>query len=120
MITKPTRNSRRKKRHGRVRNKLFGTQERPRLNVFRSNKNIYVQLIDDVNGTTVASASSTDKDIGLGSTSNIEAAKQVGESIANRAQDNDYKSVVLDRGGYLYDVRVKALAEADREAGLEC
>src|SRR5690625_4318516 len=102
MITKPTRNSRRKKRHGRVRNKLFGTQERPRLNVFRSNKNIYVQLIDDVNGTTVASASSTDKDLGLDSTSNIEAAQQVGELIAKRAQDKGYKSVVFDRGGYLY------------------
>lgn len=119
MITKPTRNAGRKKRHGRVRNKLFGTQERPRLNVFRSNKNIYVQLIDDVNGTTVANASSADKELSLESTSNIEAAQQVGELIAKRAQDKGYKSVVFDRGGYLFHGRVKALAEAAREAGLE-
>lgn len=119
MITKTTRNARRKKRHGRVRNKLFGTQERPRLNVFRSNKNIYVQLIDDVNGATVASASSTDKDFSLDSTSNVEAAQQVGELIAKRAQEKGYKSVVFDRGGYLFHGRVKALAEAAREAGLE-
>lgn len=119
MIKKPTRNSGRKKRQGRVRNSLFGTQERPRLNVFRSNKNIYAQLIDDINGTTVASASTTDKELSLESASNAEAAKQVGELIAKRAQDKGYKSVVFDRGGYLFHGRVKALAEAARAAGLE-
>lgn len=119
MIKKPTRNSGRKKRHGRVRNDLFGTQERPRLNVFRSNKNIYAQLIDDINGTTVASASTTDQELGLAATGNIEAAKQVGELIAKRAQDKGYKSVVFDRGGYIFHGRVKALAEAARAAGLE-
>src|SRR5690625_5229735 len=119
MIVKPTRNTSRKKRHQRVRNKVVGTSERPRLNVFRSNKNIYVQLIDDMNGTTLASASSIEKELNLESTGNIEAAKQVGELIAKRAQEKGYKSVVFDRGGYLYHGRVKALAEAAREAGLE-
>ena len=119
MIKKPTRNSGRKKRHGRVRNDLFGTQERPRLNVFRSNKNIYAQLIDDTNGTTVASASTIDAELSLTATGNIDAAKQVGELIAKRAQDKGYKSVVFDRGGYIFHGRVKALAEAAREAGLE-
>lgn len=119
MITKPDRNSVRRKRHARVRKNLFGTAERPRLNVFRSNKNIYVQLIDDINGTTLASASTNDKDFKNEATSNVEAATQVGELIAKRAQDKGYKSVVFDRGGYLYHGRVKALAEAAREAGLE-
>jgi large subunit ribosomal protein L18 len=119
MIKKPTRNSGRKKRHGRVRNDLFGTQERPRLNVFRSNKNIYAQLIDDTNGTTVASASTTDEALGLAAKGNIEAAKQVGELIAKRAQDKGYKTVVFDRGGYIFHGRVKALADAARAAGLE-
>lgn len=119
MITKPTRNSGRKKRHERIRNHVAGTQERPRLNVFRSNKNIYAQLIDDVSGTTLASASTVDKEINLESTSNTEAAKQVGQLIAKRAQDKGFKSVVFDRGGYLFHGRVKALAESAREAGLE-
>lgn len=119
MITKPTRNAARKKRHGRVRNRVTGTAERPRLNVFRSNKHIYVQLIDDLNGVTLASASTQDKDLTLDSASNVDAAKQVGELIAKRAIDKGLKSVVFDRGGYLYHGRVKALAEAAREAGLE-
>lgn len=119
MITKPTRNSGRVKRHNRVRTKIAGTQERPRLNVYRSNKNIYAQLIDDQSGTTLVSASTVDKDLGLESTSNTEAAIKVGESIAKKAQDKGFKSVVFDRGGYLYHGRVKALAEAAREAGLE-
>ena len=119
MITKPTRNAGRKKRHGRIRNNLFGTEQRPRLNVYRSNKNIYAQLIDDLNGNTLANASTVDKELSLESTSNVEAAKQVGELIAKRAQDKGYKSVVFDRGGYLYHGRVKALAEAARAAGLE-
>lgn len=119
MIKKPTRNTGRKKRHGRVRNNLSGTEQRPRLNVYRSNKNIYAQLIDDVNGKTLASASTTDKEFNLEATSNTEAATQVGTLIAKRAVDKGYKSVVFDRGGYLYHGRVKALAEAAREAGLE-
>src|SRR5690625_1426645 len=119
MIKKPTRNSDRKRRHTRVRNKVSGTAEAPRLNVFRSNKNIYAQLIDDTTGTTVASASTVDKDLSLDSTSNVEAASKVGELIAKRAQDKGYKTVVFDRGGYLYHGRVAALAESARDAGLE-
>jgi len=119
MITKPDKNAIRKKRHGRVRKNVVGTNERPRLNVYRSNKNIYVQLIDDIKGATVASASTLDKDLGIDSTANVESAVKVGELIAKRAQDKGYKSVVFDRGGYLYHGRVKALADAAREAGLE-
>ncbi|MEC5425569.1 50S ribosomal protein L18 [Virgibacillus sp. C22-A2] len=119
MITKPDKNVTRKKRHARVRKNLFGTQERPRLNVYRSNKHIYVQLIDDNSGVTVASASTKDNEVNAEASANTEAAKQVGEMIAKRAQDKGYKSVVFDRGGYLYHGRVKALADAAREAGLE-
>ncbi|WP_050613646.1 50S ribosomal protein L18 [Bacillus testis] len=119
MITKLDKNSVRLKRHGRVRAKLSGTESRPRLNVYRSNKHIYAQLIDDVNGVTLASASTLDKDLGLESTGNIEAAQKVGETIAKRAAEKGYSSVVFDRGGYLYHGRVKALADAARENGLE-
>lgn len=119
MITKPDRNAVRKKRHQRVRRKLSGTNERPRLNIYRSNKHIYAQLIDDEKGVTVASASTADKDLNANGTGNEDAAKQVGELIAKRAVEKGYKSVVFDRGGYLYHGRVKALAEAAREAGLE-
>lgn len=119
MITKPDKNVLRKRRHNRVRKNVSGTAERPRLNVYRSNKHIYVQLIDDVNGVTVASASTKDKELNIESTGNIEAAKSVGTLIAKRAQDNGFKSVVFDRGGYLYHGRVKALADSAREAGLE-
>ncbi|WP_163102760.1 50S ribosomal protein L18 [Peribacillus alkalitolerans] len=119
MITKQDKNSVRKKRHARVRAKLSGTESRPRLNVFRSNTHIYAQLIDDVNGKTIASASTLDKNLGLEGTSNIEAAKKVGEAIAKNASEKGYTSVVFDRGGYLYHGRVKALAEAARENGLE-
>ncbi|UOQ83926.1 50S ribosomal protein L18 [Gracilibacillus salinarum] len=119
MITKPDKNSVRKKRHMRVRKNLFGTQERPRLNVFRSNKHIYAQLIDDVNNVTVASASTVDNELNLDTTGNVDAAKQVGELLAKRAIDNGFKNVVFDRGGYLYHGRVKSLADAAREAGLE-
>ena len=119
MITKQDKNVVRKKRHARVRRNLFGTESRPRLNVYRSNKHIYAQLIDDVNGVTLASASTVDKELTLDATSNAEAAKQVGELIAKRALDKGFKSVVFDRGGYLYHGRVKALADAAREAGLE-
>ncbi|TFB14713.1 50S ribosomal protein L18 [Filobacillus milosensis] len=119
MITKADKNAVRKKRHRRVRRTLTGTAERPRLNVYRSNKHIYAQLIDDTNGHTVASASTVDPEFNGEGTGNVEAAKQVGELLAKRAVDNGFKSVVFDRGGYLYHGRVKALAEAAREAGLE-
>lgn len=119
MITKQDRNKTRKKRHARVRAKLSGTAMRPRLNVYRSNKNIYAQLIDDENGVTLANASTLDKDFNIESAGNVEAAQKVGELIAKRAVEKGVKSVVFDRGGYLYHGRVKALAEAAREHGLE-
>lgn len=119
MITKPDKNVARKRRHNRVRKNLFGTGVRPRLNVYRSNKHIYAQLIDDTNGVTIVSASTVDKELSVDSSSSVEAATKVGELIAKRAQDKGYKSVVFDRGGYLYHGRVKALADAAREAGLE-
>lgn len=119
MITKLDKNVSRKKRHARVRKNVSGTAERPRLNVYRSNKNIYAQLIDDINGVTLTSASSIDKELSLDATSNVDASQKVGELIAKRGADKGIKSVVFDRGGYLYHGRVKALAEAAREAGLE-
>ncbi|MFD2445219.1 50S ribosomal protein L18 [Bacillus sp. CGMCC 1.16607] len=119
MITKLDKNATRKKRHARVRAKLSGTEARPRLNVFRSSKHIYAQLIDDVNGVTLASASSLDKELTLDSTSNVEAAQKVGELVAKRAVEKGIKAVVFDRGGYLYHGRVQALADAARENGLE-
>lgn len=118
MITKADKNATRKKRHGRVRAKLSGTEARPRLNVFRSNKHIYAQLIDDVKGVTLASASTLDKDVNIEG-NNLEAAKQIGELIAKRAVEKGYKSVVFDRGGYLYHGRIQTLADAARENGLE-
>ena len=102
-----------------IRSRVFGTPERPRLSVFRSNKQIYAQVIDDVNGVTLVSASTLDKDLALNGTSNTEAATKVGESVAKRAVEKGVKEVVFDRGGYLYHGRVKALAEAAREAGLQ-
>ncbi|MFC4389236.1 50S ribosomal protein L18 [Gracilibacillus marinus] len=119
MITKPDKNSVRKKRHLRIRKNLFGTAERPRLNVFRSNKHIYAQIIDDINNVTIASASTVDNELKLESTGNVDAARQVGELVAKRAQEKGIKNVVFDRGGYLYHGRVKSLADAAREAGLE-
>ena len=119
MIIKPDKNSTRKKRHARVRAKLSGTATRPRLNVFRSNQNIYAQVIDDLNAVTIASASTLDKEVSVESGSNVEAAKLVGELVAKRAIEKGVKSVVFDRGGYLYHGRVKALADAARESGLE-
>lgn len=121
MIQKEDRNKKRKKRHLRVRKKLFGTAERPRLNVFRSSKNIYAQLIDDTTGTTLASASTLDADFkGKGeSGATVDAARAVGELIAKRAIEKGFKAVVFDRGGYLYHGRVKALAEGAREGGLD-
>jgi large subunit ribosomal protein L18 len=119
MITKPDKNVVRRKRHARVRSKLTGTAQRPRLNVFRSNQHIYAQIIDDTNSVTIASASTLDKELSVGSTGNAEAAKAVGELVAKRAKEKGVSSVIFDRGGYLYHGRVKALADAAREAGLE-
>ncbi|MDQ0974133.1 large subunit ribosomal protein L18 [Bacillus niacini] len=119
MITKLDKNASRKKRHARVRAKLSGTAARPRLNVFRSNKHLYAQLIDDMSGTTLASASTMEKDLNLESTSNVEAAKLVGELVAKRAVEKGITAVVFDRGGYLYHGRIQALADAARENGLQ-
>ena len=119
MIKKPVKNKVRIKRHQRIRNNISGTPEIPRLNVFRSNKHIYAQLIDDVEGRTLASASSKALEKSLEGTSNTEAAKLVGKTIAEEAVGKGYSSVVFDRGGYLYHGRVKELADAAREAGLK-
>jgi len=118
VITKQDKNQVRKKRHARVRTKITGTAERPRLNVYRSNKHIYAQLIDDASGVTLASASTMEKDFD-GAAGNVEAAAKVGEAIAKRAVEKNVTNVVFDRGGYLYHGRVKALADAARENGLE-
>jgi large subunit ribosomal protein L18 len=119
MITKLDKNATRKKRHARVRAKLSGTSARPRLNVFRSNKHLYAQLIDDMSGVTLASASTMEKDLNLESTSNVDAAKLVGELVAKRAVEKGITAVVFDRGGYLYHGRIQALADAARENGLQ-
>ena len=119
MIKKISRNEARKARHSRIRTKLSGTESAPRLSVFRSNKQISVQIIDDVNGNTLAQASSMDKDLKITNGGNIEAAKLVGKSIAEKANKANIKTVVFDRSGYLYHGRVKALADAARENGLE-
>jgi len=117
MIKKVSRNDVRKKRHLRVRNKVSGTPECPRLNVFRSNTHIHAQIIDDVNGVTLASSSSVTLKIENGS--NVEAATIVGKDIAEKAVAKNIEKVVFDRGGYVYHGRVKALADAAREAGLK-
>ncbi|MDR0863153.1 MAG: 50S ribosomal protein L18 [Oscillospiraceae bacterium] len=118
MIKRPDTNAQRLKRHKRVRAKVSGTPERPRLNVYRSEKHIYAQLIDDLAGVTLASASSLEKDFD-GSGSNKEAAKKVGVAIAERGKAKGIVGVVFDRGGYVYHGRVQALAEGAREGGLE-
>jgi len=118
MITKPDSNKARLKRHARVRSKISGTPECPRLDVFRSAKHIYVQIIDDVNGVTLASASTVEKDFGAYG-GNKEAAKKVGELVAKRALEKGIENVVFDRGGYIYHGRVKELAEGAREGGLK-
>lgn len=121
MITKASKNDLRKKRHLRVRTKVFGTAERPRLNVFRSLNNIYAQIIDDDLGVTLVAASSLDKDVKekFANGGNKETAKAVGELIAKKAIEAGIKQVVFDRGGYIYHGRVMELASAAREAGLE-
>ena len=118
MIKRPNTNAQRLKRHKRVRGKISGTPEMPRLNVFRSEANIYAQVIDDVNGVTLASASSLDKSI-TGYGGNIAAATAVGKLVAERALAKGSDTVVFDRGGYLYHGRVQALAEGAREGGLK-
>ena len=118
MINRPNTKAQRLHRHKRVRGKVSGTPERPRLNVFRSETNIYAQIIDDTKGVTLVSASSLKKGF-EGSGSNCEAAKKVGEAIAERAKAKGIEAVVFDRGGYLYHGRVKALAEGAREGGLQ-
>ena len=118
MVTKPDSNKARLKRHVRVRSKISGTAECPRLDVFRSNSNIYAQLIDDVKGVTLASASTIEKDF-EGATGNKEAARKVGQLIAKRALDKGIECCVFDRGGYIYHGRVLELAEGAREGGLK-
>ena len=117
MVSKQSKNVSRVRRHARVRSKISGTPECPRLCVYRSNKNIEAQLIDDVNKVTLVASSSMSLKLENGS--NIEAAKAVGADIAKKAQAKKIKKVVFDRSGYIYHGRVKALAEAAREAGLE-
>ena len=119
MIKKESRNKMRESRHERVRKTLMGTSAIPRLCVFRSNTGIYAQIIDDETRTTLVSASSLDKDLKIENGSNVEAAKVVGKAIAEKATKAKNTKVVFDRGGYLYHGRVKALAEAAREGGLE-
>ena len=118
MIKRPDTKAQRLKRHKRVRSKVSGTPERPRLNVFRSEKNIYAQIIDDVAGNTLVAASSLDKEI-TGNGGNKEAARAVGKLVAERAKAKGINAVVFDRGGYLYHGRVAELAEGAREGGLE-
>ena len=118
MIKRPDTNAQRIRRHKRVRGKISGTPECPRLNVFRSATNIYAQIIDDVNGKTLVSASSLEKGFTCEGTKS-DAAKKVGQMVAERAKANGIETVVFDRGGYVYHGRVQALAEGAREGGLQ-
>ncbi len=120
-MAKKSRNEARLRRHRRVRKKIFGTPDRPRMDVFRSSNEIYVQLIDDINGHTLASASSLDAKLSsqMKGLKNMEQAQKVGQAIAERAKEIGVTKVVFDRGGYQYFGRVKAMAEAAREGGLE-
>ena len=118
MVRQINKNAMRLKRHVRVRGKISGTPECPRLNVFRSNANIYAQIIDDVNGVTLVAANTLEKEF-EGATGNIEAAKKIGAVLAERAKAKGIEQVVFDRGGYIFHGRVAALAEGAREAGLK-
>lgn len=120
-MAKLDKNQLRKKRHFRLRKKIKGIPERPRLNVFKSNRYFYAQIIDDSIGNTLVSSSSLEKDMKVACSGkcNIETAKKVGEAIAKKAVDHGIKSVVFDRGGYIYHGKIKAFADAAREAGLE-
>ncbi len=117
MVPQLKRNEIRQRIHARIREKVQGTPERPRLNVYRSLNHIYAQIIDDARGVTLASASTVAAQLARGG--NLESAREVGKQVAMRAQENGIKKVVFDRGGYLYHGRIKALAEAAREAGLD-
>ena len=119
MINKVSKNASREKRHLRIRQTLKGTAEKPRLSVFRSNSQIYAQIIDDATGKTLCSASSLDKELKLANGSNVAAATEVGTLVAKRALALKIETVVFDRGGYLFHGRVKALADAARAAGLK-
>ena len=119
MIKKVSRNEMRLERHKRIRKDLIGTSEKPRLNVFRSDSNIVAQIIDDEKGITLVSASSLEKELKIANGGNVEAAKIIGAEIAKRAKKAKITKVVFDRGGYQYHGRVKALADAARENGLE-
>ena len=119
MINKVSKNVTRQKRHLRIRQNIVGTAAKPRLNVFRSNKQIYAQIIDDTTGKTLCSASSLDKDLKLATGGNAEAAAKVGTLVAKRALALKIEAVVFDRGGYVFHGRVKALADAARAAGLK-
>ena len=119
MLTRSSKNDTRQRVHQRIRKKMMGTPERPRLNVYRSLNHIYVQLVDDMEGKTLVFASSAEGKKGERKTGgNLSAAKEVGKKVAQRAQEKGIKQVVFDRGGYLYHGRIKALADAAREAGL--
>ena len=119
MINKVSKNVTRQKRHLRIRQNIVGTAAKPRLNVFRSNKQIYAQIIDDTTGKTLCSASSLDKEIKVENGSNVNAATEVGTLVAKRALALKIEAVVFDRGGYVFHGRVKALADAARAAGLK-
>lgn len=121
MINKPNRNEDRKKRHLRVRRKVSGTTQRPRLNVYRSSNNIYAQVIDDINGVTLVAASSLDQQIkdAASTGGNKEAARLVGKLVGERAIEKGITEVVFDRSGYIYHGRIKELSEGAREAGLK-
>jgi large subunit ribosomal protein L18 len=121
MLTQTSKNTNRRHVHERIRKKIEGTAQRPRLNVYRSLNHVYVQVIDDLKGATIVSANSAEGKKGERKTGgNVASAKEVGKAIAERAKAKGIKQVVFDRGGYIYHGRVKALAEAAREAGLEC
>lgn len=121
MIKKTSRTKVRVKKHRRIRNNIIGTSERPRLVVFRSDKHMYAQVIDDLSGHTLAAASTVEKDIksNLEKTNNVAAAVLVGETVGKRAVEKGVTEVIFDRGGYIYQGKVKALADSAREAGLK-
>ena len=119
MVSKQSRSEVRVKKHARLRNRYSGTAQRPRLAVFRSNNHMYAQIIDDTVGNTLCSASTLEKELKLEKTNNVEAAAAVGTAVAKKALEKGITTVVFDRGGFKYDGKVKALAEAAREAGLE-
>lgn len=121
MVKKKSRAEVRKDKHKRIRNKITGTADMPRLAVFRSNNHMYAQIIDDTVGNTLTAASTLEKEVSkkLDKTNNVDAAKKLGEVLAKRALDKDIKTVVFDRGGFIYAGKIKEFADSAREAGLE-